>query len=722
MHLQSHLFCKPGRSGDFDGRSLFLLTLLTFLLITQAAWSQTIQHVTNPYPGAVNYLNPDYTAEVQTAIAAQPAGSTLVTQMAVTTTYPTAVWLDHIGAISGGAAAGGRMSLQQHINTALVQQANSTINPSGEPILVELVIDDLPGRNCEALSSNGELSIAGGDTVIGPGGAPVKLTGTGLQEYEHDYIMPIFNTLQAVAGNPNIRFVLVVENDSLTNLIINVGESPNAPIAACVAANGGVSGAPSLTSVYVQGIQFALNEFHQLPNVYTYLDVGHHGLLGCIFNFQDTVNFLTAVARGTTAGLASVDGFITNTANYGPTREPLMTATEMIGGNTVISASFYHFDPFIDEESYAAAMDQAFILQGFPATLGFLIDTSRNGWGSPLRPSTPSTSNDVNTFVNASRIDLRTDMDQWCNQPNAGMGVPPTVNPGGFANLSAFVWIKPPGESDGNYPGSMFNGVTSTTGDPNCNPTHDNALANNQPTDAVPNSPPEGAFWIPYYTMLVRNAFPPIRTEPPGLFLSLTPTSLTLNPGGPNVTDSVTISATTGPVSLAVLQLPAGVSASFSPNLMSAGTTVLSLSAADTALVGNFTVIVTATAGTQTVSAPLALAVVAKAPPPPTCHIGYTIVNQWNTGFQAALSINNTGTTDINGWSIAWSFADGQTITQLWNGQETQSGQNVTVHNMSYNASIPAGGSYGAAGFTASWNGSSNSIPTAFSLNGVACQ
>jgi hypothetical protein len=42
------------------------------------------------------------------------------------------------------------------------------------------------------------------------------------------------------------------------------------------------------------------------------------------------------------------------------------------------------------------------------------------------------------------------------------------------------------------------------------------------------------------------------------------------------------------------------------------------------------------------------------------------------------------------------------------------------VKNLNYNASIPAGGSYTAVGFTANWNGT-NSVPTAFTLNGTAC-
>ena len=103
------------------------------------------------------------------------------------------------------------------------------------------------------------------------------------------------------------------------------------------------------------------------------------------------------------------------------------------------------------------------------------------------------------------------------------------------------------------------------------------------------------------------------------------------------------------------------------------------------------------------------------------CTVGYTISNQWPGGFSTALTIGNTGTTAISNWTLTWSFANGQTITQLWNGNETQSGANVTVTNESFNASIPAGGSVTGVGFNGSWNNSVNAVPTAFALNGVAC-
>jgi cellulose 1,4-beta-cellobiosidase len=103
------------------------------------------------------------------------------------------------------------------------------------------------------------------------------------------------------------------------------------------------------------------------------------------------------------------------------------------------------------------------------------------------------------------------------------------------------------------------------------------------------------------------------------------------------------------------------------------------------------------------------------------CHIAYSITNQWPGGFGAAITINNTGTTAISSWTLTWTFANGQTITQLWNGTETQSGANVTVNNLSYNGTIAAGGNYSGMGFNGSWNNTTNAVPTSFAVNGTTC-
>ena len=100
------------------------------------------------------------------------------------------------------------------------------------------------------------------------------------------------------------------------------------------------------------------------------------------------------------------------------------------------------------------------------------------------------------------------------------------------------------------------------------------------------------------------------------------------------------------------------------------------------------------------------------------CRVTYTVTNQWQGGFGANVTIDNLGD-PVNGWRLGWSFASGQTVTQLWGGTVSQSGAQVTVTNASYNASLPTGGS-ASFGFNGA-AGSSNPVPASFTLNGTAC-
>ena len=67
------------------------------------------------------------------------------------------------------------------------------------------------------------------------------------------------------------------------------------------------------------------------------------------------------------------------------------------------------------------------------------------------------------------------------------------------------------------------------------------------------------------------------------------------------------------------------------------------------------------------------------------------------------------GSAAITAWTAAWTFANGQTITQAWNATVTSSGSSITAKNMSYNGSLATGAST-SFGFTGTWNGS-NSVP-----------
>ena len=100
------------------------------------------------------------------------------------------------------------------------------------------------------------------------------------------------------------------------------------------------------------------------------------------------------------------------------------------------------------------------------------------------------------------------------------------------------------------------------------------------------------------------------------------------------------------------------------------------------------------------------------------CRVTYTVTNQWQGGFGANVTVDNLGE-EVNGWRLGWSFAAGQTVSQLWGGTVSQSGAQVTVTNAAYNASLPTGGS-ASFGFNGA-AGSSNPAPVSFTLNGVAC-
>lgn len=95
------------------------------------------------------------------------------------------------------------------------------------------------------------------------------------------------------------------------------------------------------------------------------------------------------------AGVADVRGFATNVSNMRPTA---------------------------DEKAYAAAINRDIAAQG-GSRRHYVVDTSRNG-ASPAVP-----------------------LGQWCNPPSARVGATPRLV--GGSPLDALLWVKPPGESDG---------------------------------------------------------------------------------------------------------------------------------------------------------------------------------------------------------------------------------------------------------------------------------
>ncbi|MET8251616.1 cellulose binding domain-containing protein [Micromonospora sp. NPDC005197] len=103
--------------------------------------------------------------------------------------------------------------------------------------------------------------------------------------------------------------------------------------------------------------------------------------------------------------------------------------------------------------------------------------------------------------------------------------------------------------------------------------------------------------------------------------------------------------------------------------------------------------------------------------PAGACAVTYRKTGDWGTGAQFDVTLGNTSTVPVNGWTLTWSLPGSQRITQSWNSTVTQSGAAATAVNASWNAVIPAAGSVSFGFVTDSPLGGA----TGFALNGSPC-
>jgi endoglucanase len=219
----------------------------------------------------------------------------------------------------------------------------------------------------------------------------------------------------------------------------------------------------------------AVDALKALPNVSLYLDGTHSGWLGAG----------DAADRLVRAGVLRADGFFLNVSNYELTSHLAKYGTWVsqciafatnpeeggwrLGHYDWCASQYYPASPgdfstwHLTDEWYASNLGHA------APTVRFVVDTSRNGVG----PWTPP----AGTY---------SDPQAWCNPPDRGLGLRPTVETG-VPLLDAYLWVKVPGESDG----QCYRGTAG-------------------PTDPVRNmvDPPAGA-WFPELALeLVQNAVP----------------------------------------------------------------------------------------------------------------------------------------------------------------------------------------------------------------------
>lgn len=96
-------------------------------------------------PCIQTFLSPYYVAEVNAAVA-NITDATLAAQAAQVASIPNFTWLDQVAKVPT-------------LGTYL-QQADALAKSSGQKQLLQIVIYDLPDRDCAAKASNGEFTIA----------------------------------------------------------------------------------------------------------------------------------------------------------------------------------------------------------------------------------------------------------------------------------------------------------------------------------------------------------------------------------------------------------------------------------------------------------------------------------------------------------------------------------------------------------------------------------
>lgn len=231
------------------------------------------------------------------------------------------------------------------------------------------------------------------DCAASASAGELTIDNDGVRRYRSDFIDPV---AASIRNHPGIRVVIILEPDSLPNLATNM----NIPRCARAA------------STYIDSTAYAIQAL-SLPNATIYLDAAHGGWLGWDGNRRRTAEVFRDVLTQAGAGVR-VRGFAINVSNYSPLRA---------ADPDPLDNSYYQWNPAHDELTYARLLQQDLAAVGV-APRDIVIDTGRNG--NPL---------------------ARSSWSAWCNVRAAGLGERPRANP--EPGIDAYLWVKPPGESDG---------------------------------------------------------------------------------------------------------------------------------------------------------------------------------------------------------------------------------------------------------------------------------
>ena len=272
-----------------------------------------------------------------------------------------------------------------------------------EPVLVAY---DIPGRDCAQYSAGGATDRAAYDAWISA----------------------------LAAGIGSARAIVILEPDALGNL-------PSA------CAGFGSSTYPFTDADRLAEVGDAVTALEHQPGASVYLD-GTHSAWQSVGTMSQ---------RLLAAGVQQAQGFFLNVSNYQPNAE-LADYGQWISdciGMVTDPASFAYGQPSDCANQYYPATQGDFSTWGLTtawyaanmggavATTHFVVDTSRNGQGPNAMASYAAAPYDQPASVVSTLAS-----GNWCNPPDSGLGLRPTTATG-VPLLDAYLWVKTPGQSDG---------------------------------------------------------------------------------------------------------------------------------------------------------------------------------------------------------------------------------------------------------------------------------
>jgi endoglucanase len=350
--------------------------------------SNTKFFVRVPDPAAVTQIE-------QLALHGDIADAVRMANMGV---IPQAVWLD------GGTPA----AVTRLVETTLLEaELEHTV-----PVFVPY---NIPGRDCGGYSAGGAQTTAAYETWI--------------------------SAIASTIGTHQV--VVVLEPDALANLPSDCGYDPTG----------------TLTTARFAQINYAIGALEANPSTLVYLDAGH----------SEWQSVGTISQRLVQAGVGQTQGFFLNVSNYQPTPQLTEYGTWIAEciyfaaqpdwrlGNYDYCASQYYpanstdFSTWSQSDAWYTAnvWQQANPPASLSVLTHFILDTSRNGTSTGDNPP----SYKMNVYGSApyneeASVISTLQAGSWCNPPTSGLGARPTANTGN-ANVDAFLWVKTPGESDG---------------------------------------------------------------------------------------------------------------------------------------------------------------------------------------------------------------------------------------------------------------------------------